>query len=128
KNLLEKECVVWSKKNIYDKKIGWDDKDIRLKDSVKELFVGGDRKYGWGRLKLNSFTLANDMFDFGIEKFPEITIPTGKSIPAHLVINDNLKLKGDIEPLVGREWGEVRDKNDKIIRKGFGQYITKEKI
>ena len=102
-------------KNVDDRTIGWDDKDIRLKDIVKEIFVGGDRKYGWGRLALDSFTTANDMFDFKVDKFPEITIPAGKPIPAHLVINDDLKLKGDIEPLVGREWGDVKDKMTKLF-------------
>jgi len=102
--------------------VGWDSEDIKLKPILSEIFVGGDRKYGWGRLKLNSSTPDSDIFGFKIKSTLEVEIQSGKPIPAHLVINNDLKLKGDIEPLVGREWGES---NKKV---GAGQKITNAEI
>ncbi len=102
--------------------VGWDSEEIKLKPILSEVFVGGDRKYGWGRLKLNSSPLASDVFGFVVRDNMEVEIPPGKPIPAHLVINNDLKLKGDIEPLVGREWGEH---NNKV---GAGQKISNADI
>ncbi len=110
--------------------VGWDSEDIKLKPILSEVFVGGDRKYGWGKLKLFNRPEENDeqseMFGFKLifnnEKHPLITIQNKAHIPAHLDVGNNLKLKGNIEPLVGREWGES---NSKI---GAGQMIIKEKV
>ena len=99
-----------------------------IKESVKEIFVGGDRKYGWGRLKLiEEYTRPENISFFGYTMSldtengnPKITIPYNKPIPAHIPIDSNIKLKGDIEPLVGREWGskgagqEIKLRDEKI--------------
>jgi len=109
-------------KTEYDETVGWDSGDIKLKHILSEIFIGGDIKYGWGRLILNSSMLATDVFNFKIENNIEIKIPSGKPIPAHLDISNSLKLKGNIEPLVGREWG----KSDSNM--GAGQEISKAEI
>lgn len=94
-----------------------------------EIFVGGDRKYGWGRLVLTSSKPRSeyDTF-FGHElnlqgDHPTVTIKKDQSIPAHLPISENLPLKGDIEPLVGREWGEITD-TEGNKKNGAGQKIS----
>ena len=110
-------------------KIKWEN----LVPALSELYVGGDRKYGWGRLSLDH-TLTKEVKDkkfFGHdidlknEKL-NVTIQKGKPIPAHLAIASTvaLDLSGDVEPLVGREWGRVigYDKKENI---GFGRKISK---
>ena len=102
----------------------------RMSKALSEIYVGGDRKYGWGRLKLVDSEQTNKMFNFDISKFPEINISSNKPLPAHLKVNDAIKLKGDIEPLVGREWGELEFTKEgvKEIHRGFGQKISKATI
>lgn len=97
-----------------------------IKDAIKEIFVGGDRKYGWGRLVMCKDTEDDEVFGLALtpdKDKPEVTIPSGHAIPAHTLIKQNLKIKGDIEPLVGRNWGEVENK-DKEKMVGFGQEIS----
>ncbi|RLI52884.1 MAG: hypothetical protein DRP09_16990 [Candidatus Thorarchaeota archaeon] len=105
--------------------------EIELKDlqqALDRIFVGGERKYGFGQLKLEGeISDFNEGRLFGIFPYKSngddilLTIPKGKPIPSHLEITDNMeaRLKGDIEPLVGLEYG-VRDK-----KVGFGQSPSK---
>ena len=109
--------------------VGWEGAAINLKGPLSEIFVGGDRKYGWGRLSLDSEKTRTDVkkiFDIPLvldKGRPELTIPSGRPIPAHVPINQGIRIKGDIEPLIGRVWGEVENKEkEKIV--GFGQEIT----
>jgi len=113
-----------------NKSIGWDDKEISLRDIVQEIFVGGDRKYGWGRLVMDEEKTKDNgvtnLFDNELildEAELKVKIRSGNPIPAHLPINSDLKVKGDIEPLIGREWGEIKD-NEGITHIGFGQRIS----
>ncbi|RJO61282.1 hypothetical protein C4544_03255 [candidate division WS5 bacterium] len=105
-----------------------------IKGAVSEIFVGADRKYGWGRLLLDegktgevtdSMVFGNTLYSD--DKDLKIEIKKGDLIPAHLSISSDIKMKGDIEPLVGREWGEVTDKDGKT-HKGFGQMVSKAEI
>jgi len=125
--------------NIDGNSVGWEEKEINLKDAISEIFVGGDRTYGWGRLVLDEMktqTLEktdNNFFNCRIkldvsEGWPTVTIPKNGPIPAHLNINSNMKIKGDIEPLVGRAWGTVEyndDKGNVVGRHGAGQLIER---
>ncbi len=111
-------------KTINGETLGWDSGVIKLKAIISEIFVGGDRKYGWGRLVLDERFIkekqTNDFLGYPLQlgnDRPEITISSNKPMPAHIAVANNLKFKGDIEPLVGREFG-VKDK------KGFGQDIV----
>jgi len=94
-----------------------------MKNAIKEICVGGDRKYGWGSLLLDdreATTHRNKLFDYPLEldtDRPEITVPSNKPIPAHVAIINSLKFKGDIEPVVGREF-DTKDK------KGFGRKLV----
>lgn len=108
--------------------VGWEGKDINLRKPLSEIFVGGDRKYGWGRLALldpEKTTNVDRMFDIALvpdKDSLELTISSDHPIPAHTSINQDIKVKGDIEPLVGRDWGEVVNKNKEKIS-GFGQQV-----
>lgn len=103
----------------------------RLKPTLNQLNIGGERRYGFGKITLaqeKAIKSENEkMTLFGINvsieennqslffKFSENTL-----LFSHLEADgtDALKIKGDIEPLVGREW----------IEKGPGQKITEVKI
>lgn len=112
-------------------KIEW----ANIKDAVSELFIGGDRKYGWGRLQLDiektKDTTVDKAFESKLvlsERDMQIEISNDYLIlPAHLKINDGLKIKGDLEPLVGREWGIVTDKEGRQVI-GDGQKISDANI
>ncbi len=102
----------------------------KIESAVTEIFVGGDRKYGWGRLSLETGKKdeAEDNKVFGHQLDTQkdslqITILENKGIPAHLELKaeGNIKIKGDIEPLLGLEWGT----SSKI---GAGQKISEAKI
>jgi len=99
-------------KNNSDRGKIWKIKDSsppNLRDVMREISVGGEKRYGFGRLRLLSFSPLGDegrVFGFQITEKKErvcITIPKGKPISAHLAVNDDLKIKGDLEPLVGWE-------------------------
>lgn len=116
---------------VFDgKKIGWNNSEIALKPALKDVFVGGDMKYGWGQLTLcnNPTNEGHQKKIFGNEfseknKRPCIEIPNDSPLPAHLSIDSKIDTKGDIEPLVGREFGTVEDsKGEK--RTGAGRKIS----
>ncbi|MFZ3114999.1 MAG: hypothetical protein WA133_13140 [Syntrophales bacterium] len=101
-----------------------------IKDAIKEIFVGGDRKYGWGRLVLYREIEDEKVFGLALppdKDKPEVTIPSGHAVPAHTSINQDLRIKGDVEPLVGRDWGEVMNEEGKK-KVGFGQQISRADI
>ncbi|RKY75768.1 hypothetical protein DRQ00_09905 [candidate division KSB1 bacterium] len=104
-------------------------RNTSLKNVLDLIFVGGERNYGFGRLRLipdSSNFKTEDQRLF--KKFPlklgsdknggkaAIEIDSTSIALAHVDIGDwlNEQFMGDIEPLVGREWGE----------KGSGQKIS----
>lgn len=102
----------------------------QIEEAIRELSIGGDRKYGWGGLKLinqpGKDGEKSDMFGFDLtlsEQSLFVTIQGKAGIPAHLKITDNIELIGNIEPLVGREWGD--DRNTNI---GPGRKISAAKV
>lgn len=110
------------------KKIGWDEDEIPLHPAIREIFIGGDVKYGWGQLKLlnNPGEDGHKSKIFGYEfqangLLPSFEIPADSPLPGHLAIDSDIYAKGDIEPLVGREWST--EKNGKK-RFGAGQKIS----
>ena len=106
--------------DLNGEKRGWEE----IKEAIKEIFVGGERRYGFGRLILDSSQSANDFFGYKIDtSTTSFTIPGENPIPGHLPVLANLNLKGDIEPLVGREWEP--GKNGKV---GFGQKVSEAEI
>ena len=86
---------------------------VKLFELIDILQVGGERKYGFGLLKLKELRKVNskDLKDFG---FPgaweedagaiKITLSTEQYIWSHAKHASDLKIKGNIEPVVGRDW------------------------
>jgi hypothetical protein len=95
------------------------------KDALGKLQLGGERGYGWGRVKLQGEPFEEERI-FGYEPEdmtswpPRIKLPQCKPILAHALAADFQEgLLGPIEPLVGRETREA---------KGFGRIVPKAQI
>lgn len=118
--------------SLNGKKIGWDEGEILLYPAIREIFIGGDIKYGWGQLKLlnSPGEEGSQSKIFGCEfqtngLLPRFDILADSPLPGHLAIDFDSAVKGDIEPLVGREWST--DKNGKK-KFGAGQKISQANV
>ncbi len=89
--------------------------EIKFSDLTKTLQVGGERKYGFGLMKLEELKEVNDQkleyLGFKgrwMEEKDEIKLELRKDefIWAHVKFDSNLKIKGSIEPVVGRNWND----------------------
>lgn len=93
-----------------------------------ELQIGGERRYGFGRLRLseNGWAEVNEdknFLDYTIElsqSRPQIEVARSKPVLAH-TLTSNVRGKGMIEPLVGRET-DTRNSHT------FGRNLTRGKI
>jgi len=87
--------------------VSWEGGDVAIKPAM-EIFIGGDRKYGWGRLRLDGvYKNICCMHGCGVvldKCAPVICVEKGQSIPAHAVADEGVELWGDIELFVGRLW------------------------
>lgn len=101
-----------------------------IERAISEIFVGGDRKYGWGRLLLETGKTEEitDCKIFGNQLEPRdeglyVKIAKDNHIPAHLELTTerNIKIRGNIEPLVGLYWETHETSPGKI---GAGQKIS----
>jgi hypothetical protein len=85
-----------------------------------ELQAGGERRYGFGRLRLCRPPFADDQlptgyaFD-GAGDRPRLSIEGGKPLLAHALV-DGISARGMAEPVVGRETGRDSER--------FGQHLT----
>ncbi|GIU72017.1 MAG: hypothetical protein KatS3mg003_1496 [Candidatus Nitrosocaldaceae archaeon] len=73
-------------------------------DDGKYITTGGERKYGFGRLEFLGYDKCNHKFETENNKLI-IQYKKGDSIEAHLIVNDKCSIKGELELLVGREYG-----------------------
>lgn len=113
------------------KEIKDDEFDKSLLDrALERIDVGGERKYGFGRLEMVSLDKEQaDVFgnkaDLHNSNGPEFNMGQGTHLFMHLyydqVENKNhfINLYGDIEPVVGLEYSNG---------KGFGQQISKANV
>jgi hypothetical protein len=70
---------------------------------LKTLQVGGERRYGFGQLRLVCIKQCNHGSTIGTNGArPCLTLQAGNALPAHAKVNADLKVCGAIEPLVGR--------------------------
>lgn len=90
---------------------------------LNEMWVGGERNYGFGRMKifLVEKESGSDLFNTELKVYVEneqVVINSKKNSViaiSHIDIKNIVKLiRGDVEPLIGREWSE----------KGSGQKVT----
>ncbi|MBC7333616.1 MAG: hypothetical protein H5T85_04020 [Actinobacteria bacterium] len=85
---------------------------VDFKNSLANRFqIGGERKYGFGLLKLNkldevSSNEFNGLSGKWCEKDGEVCISINSDNPiwSHVLCSNNINIKGNIEPLVGRDW------------------------
>jgi len=89
--------------------------EVMFSDLADTLQIGGERKYGFGQLKLVEFKKVNDydLDHLGFkgrwrESKDEIRLELKKSdfIWSHAKYNSDLKIKGSLEPVVGRNWSD----------------------
>jgi len=67
-----------------------------------DLQVGGERRYGFGQLRLIKFGPGNiDGWDLNAAR-PRVTLKVQNSLQAHAFVN-GVEASGQIEPLIGRE-------------------------
>ena len=106
-----------------DVKILYNENAFFLKEIIENISVGGERKYGFGRLSLSSQypQQVEDIWKFQIEE-NKIIIGENKTTPFYInITNFNKKFIGDIEPIVGRLWID-----DALSgRAGSGQEVSK---
>ena len=97
--------------------------ELQWREALKRIQIGGERGYGWGRVKLiDNPKKTGSCFDGytfdGSGDTPQIIVQKNKPILAHALVN-GLDCNGTIEPVIGRETNE---------NKGFGGVISKAKI
>jgi len=89
--------------------------DVKFSDLANTLQIGGERKYGFGQLKLEELIEVNDqdLDNLGFkgrwkEDKDEIRLELKRNefIWSHVKYDSDLKIKGSIEPIVGRDWSD----------------------
>jgi hypothetical protein len=97
--------------------------ELPWREVLKRIQIGGERGYGWGRVKLIDDLIKKDscfnsyVFDCAGDD-PKITVQNDKPILAHTLV-DGLDCNGTIESLLGRE----TDTNN-----GFGGVVSNATI
>jgi len=93
---------------------------------ANRLQLGGERKYGFGLVELKEFSeINNNGFDelpgTWSEKNDEVCIYLNKDNPiwSHLLHFNDLKIKGNFEPLVGRDWNAETGAGKKLEQFGL---------
>ncbi|MFQ5793574.1 MAG: hypothetical protein ACE5JP_00810 [Candidatus Bipolaricaulia bacterium] len=84
-----------------------EDCSLDWKKALDRLQLGGERKYGWGRVcPTGQPTPANKLFGYELDELsgerPVVTVQKNAPLLAHTNAND-VKASGQIEPLIGRE-------------------------
>lgn len=79
-----------------------------LTEVLAQARIGGERRYGFGRVSLvrDQVAQCNDIFGhtlhLSVER-PTLTLNTSQPLPTHCSVA-SLEANGEIEPLLGREW------------------------
>ncbi|MCL6590003.1 MAG: hypothetical protein K6U80_08625 [Firmicutes bacterium] len=134
-SLHEVEIVVPFEKNSDPVSLGgwvWLDEegieelgDDKWQQRLGELQVGGERRYGFGRMRIKGdFTETQNIPDgyhiISGHPRPQIRVAAGRPLLAHTLVEDNVKISGMIEPVVGRE---TQDGSNR-----FGSNLTKANV
>ncbi|MGC9084400.1 MAG: hypothetical protein ACP5ME_14660, partial [Anaerolineae bacterium] len=68
-----------------------------------ELQIGGERRYGLGQLRMVRFS-RESASDWQLDADrPQKDLSAGDTLPAHVPVDGNMEVYGQVEPLVGRE-------------------------
>ena len=105
--------------------------DVKFSDLANTLQIGGERKYGFGQLKLEKLIRVNaqDLDHLGFKgKWKEdkdeirLELKRDEFIWSHAEYDSGLKIKGSIEAVVGRDWKEKDYNKDEQF--GAGKKLT----
>ncbi|MHA1490939.1 MAG: RAMP superfamily CRISPR-associated protein [Promethearchaeota archaeon] len=120
-------------------KISKDKETIELFELIKNVQVGGERTYGFGKLKLEKTSLSVDKlynkYEINLnKKAPTLNVDIALS---HLNFNNDYfnklrEIKGELEPLVWRDWdnekGMGHKKEFNMIALVPGSKFKKQKV
>jgi len=89
--------------------------DVKFSDLANTLQIGGERKYGFGQLKLEKLIKVNDQ-DLDHPGFKgrwkedkdeiRLELKRNEFIWSHVKYDSDLKIKGSIEPVASRDWSD----------------------
>lgn len=88
-------------------------------DLWRDVQIGGERKYGFGRVSLVAAVPLSDREFMGGATWPSVEITAGVPLPAHVDAASCPGVHGVVEPLVGRQT---------VNPDSFGQQITAARI
>ena len=106
---------IWIKENakIVDKEIDINDKGIFIENFnvIRELTLGGESKYGFGHVLLDSINRveSSNLAPFKWEDPEKIEIKSNEPLVAHFKYSKNINFKGDIELLTGRGYFDPKN-------------------
>jgi len=84
----------------------------RWEEALQRLQLGGERSYGWGRVKLQNINNCTDCFGAELELCdsagPIIKLPGDAYLPAHSLEKNCSSLKGKLELLTGRHTTDAK--------------------
>lgn len=100
---------------------------LRLSELMQFLQIGGERKYGFGQVELAELRKISDpkleaeefCGEWCGEKSVNVTIPKGKPVWAHVEYVPGLKMKGEIEIFMGREWSQSKGAGKNVSSHGL---------
>ena len=103
-----------------DIEIKHDKYSVKLSNTLQQIYIGGDSRYGFGKLTLLSDNVSRDAFGCKIDEKLKFNLSKGTYLFAHMKIqkDDKKAYFGSIEPLVGRVYN----------RKGFGRGLESNGI
>jgi len=88
--------------------------------------IGGERKYGFGLVELKELDeISINEFKGWSGKWNEkdkevyISLNSNDSVWSHILHSNNLNIKGNIEPLVGRDWEATKGAGRKLTSYGL---------
>ncbi|RME00445.1 MAG: hypothetical protein D6816_13700 [Bacteroidetes bacterium] len=101
--------------------------DLQWKEALPKLQFGAERNYGWGQVStvrnptaIKENTLFASKYKVSLDnERPMVQVEKEIEIPAHVLADNNVKVSGRVEPLVGREWRSNNSKNRFV-----GQHIA----
>jgi hypothetical protein len=89
--------------------------ESRWRAWLDDLQIGGERRYGFGMLRLVEMKQMNDSQTDLTGKRPRQSVPKDAPLLAHTAVAPGIQVRGQIEPLVGRETSQSD---------AFGSYLS----
>ncbi len=106
--LLDKDASISKNNESYNYN------ELNLNEIIKYIEVGGERKYGYGRLTLEGINEDSALWEYGIYNGEIILNKEKQPYPFAIPITDVMDFIGDIEPVIERNWCEDSGSGRKI--------------